>query len=212
MPNVEKLPRFWAGEVGRKDLKADGVDGTHVYVQTREVWFPCGDGTNGGWVLDGTNPAAAATLGTNAQALVKVLNFDAYSTDTDDEVFLGFVMPSDYKVDSASLILVWAHTDANNGADEAIVWDADVNAVEPGASTAEAFDAAGTAVTAVSVDVAAASAGKVYKTTLDIEVEAIAALDLVTVHLWVDASACEIDTGEHVQLLGAYLQYSAKEA
>lgn len=211
MPNKESLPRFWSKKVGNKDLEDDSVDGAKVYEQTEEQWFPCGDGTNGGWTLDGTNPAAAATLGTNGQALCKVLNFDAFSTDADDVAFLTFVMAQNYKVDSATLTMVWAHTDADNGADEELCWDGAVNAVEPSASTPEAFDAAGTAMVAVVTAVAAASSGKLYQTVLDIEVEAIAAGDVVTVMLWLDASACEIDTAEHVQLLGALLKWSKKE-
>lgn len=174
---------------------------------TRTVYFQSTD-----FVVDGTAGAAAATLGTSAQSQVRVLNFDAAAADSDDHAYLSFVMPQDYRADSATIELIWTHTDADNST-ETVTWIAAVNAVEPSAATLESFDAAGTAITStLTQELTAASAGKVEKNILNIEVEDIAAGDLVTLKLTLDASATGLDTGEHVQLIGAELRYSVNNA
>lgn len=191
-------------------VSADEIDGADYYEKERAMWIPCGEGTDA-WDLDSSNGAAAAQLGTAGQSQISVLNFDGYSSDSDDIAYLHLVVPTDYKVDSMRIDLVWTHTDSDNGT-ETVTWIATANAVQPNASTLEAFDAAGTSITAtLTKALTATSAGKVYKNTLNPEVEDIAAGDLLTIKLTLDASETAIDSGEHVQLIGALIRWDAVE-
>lgn len=189
----------------------DAIDSEKLLQEEMEAWFPAGaDGGN--FVLDDSAGAAAAQLGTTDQAQFKVINFDANSGDSDDIVFFHFFVPQDYKANTLALDLVWTHTDADNST-EVVTWIATANAVKPNASTLEAVDAAGTAVTTDLVTtLTAASAGKLYSNSLDVEVEDIEAGDLVTVKLVLDASATDLDAGEHVQLIGINARWTKEEA
>jgi hypothetical protein len=138
--------------------------------------------------LDGTVPPGTTDIGTSAQAQFDTLGFDANPNATgDDWVFINWIVPAGYIVDSADLHCYWSHSTAEDAADECVI-DGTVNAVAPG----EALDAAGTgmaAVTSVIAD-ASASAGTLIKTSLDIEVEDIAVGDLVCIGFFFDESAC----------------------
>lgn len=209
-----------AGSVDTTELAADAVTaakvaddaigGEHLFEQAKEQWFPAGvDGGN--FTLDDTAGAAKAILGTTNQAQIAVINFDAASGDDDDIAYFNFLVPQNYKTDSLRLDLIFTHTDADNST-ETVTWIAAANAVEPSAGTLEAFDAAGTAITAtLTKELTAASAGKLEKVTLDPEVEDIAAGDLLTVKLVLDASSTGLDASEHVQLLGINARWDAKE-
>jgi len=101
-------------------------------------------------------------------------------------VFINWIVPAGYVTDSGDLNVYWSYSTAEDAGDE-ITIDGTVNAVAAG----EAIDAAGTAMTGVASVIADASTGegKIYKTSLDIEVEEIVIGDLVCIGFFVDESA-----------------------
>ncbi len=160
------------------------IGGTTTFTggQTRSIIYMPGDVE-----LDGTSPPGTTSIGTTAQAQFDTLGFDANPDATgDDFVFINWVVPAGYVADSGDLHVYWSHSNAEDAADEIDI-DGTVNAVAPG----ESLDVAGTAMTAVTSVIADAStnAGKLVKTSLDIEVEDIAVGDLVCIMFFVDESA-----------------------
>jgi len=141
--------------------------------------------------LDGTNPPTLTSLGTDGQWRSDVLQFDSNPGGNDDVCYIQWIVPAGYVADSADLHVYWTHSDAEDAADECVI-DGTVDACAAGETT----DTAGTgmaAVTSVIAD-ASASAGKLIKTSLDIEVEDIAVDDMVTIMFFFDESACLMAT------------------
>lgn len=137
--------------------------------------------------LDGTVSPGVTSIGTTAQARFDTLGFDSDTGVTGDNwVFINWIVPAGYITDSADLHVYWTHSNAEDAADE-ITIDGTVNAIAAG----EAIDAVGTGMAAVASVIAdaSASAGKMVKTSLDIEVEEIVIGDLVCIGFFVDESA-----------------------
>jgi len=150
--------------------------------QTKSVIYTPNDVT-----MDGTVNPGTTDIGTTAQARFDTLGFDADTGATgDDWVFINWIVPAGYVTDSGDLNVYWSYSTAEDAGDE-ITIDGTVNAVAAG----EAIDAAGTAMTGVASVIADASTGegKIYKTSLDIEVEEIVIGDLVCIGFFVDESA-----------------------
>ena len=141
--------------------------------------------------LDGTNPPGLSSLGTDAQWRSDVLQFDSDPGGNDDVCYIPRHVPAGYIADSADLHVYWTYSDAEDAADECTI-DGTVDAV--GAN--ETTDAAGTGMAAVAsvITDASASAGKLQKTSLDIEVEDIAVDDMVTILFFFDESECLMAT------------------
>ncbi|MCP4493201.1 MAG: hypothetical protein GY820_38755 [Gammaproteobacteria bacterium] len=195
---------FTDGGIDDEHLSATAVDGGNMLEATRTEWFPAREMT-----VDGTAPAAAATNGTSAQSQVEVYGFDADGGSTgDDYAFLTFVVPDDYETDSFSAVLIWETEDTDAAATDSVEWVLTVNAVANG----EDRDAAGTAATATKVPVSGANEPNyIITTSIDIEVEAIVAGDLVTVNISVDESDSMLDSGETADLIGILLKWEAKD-
>ena len=199
------------------------IGGVQLVEATRQIWFPASFDScstagvlqgRGGYFLPSSNPASVTN-----QANFATFIFDAYSSDTDDNLYLTFVCPDDYKTDSMELYLYWFHLDDDGAVGDSVCWDGTVQALASAAtdSGTSAF-AAGTGMTAVYTNCAYSGPGSdattdslLYITNLDPEVEVIAANDLVTVGLFVDASATQLDTGEHVYLIGVLVKYEVYE-
>ena len=150
--------------------------------QTRSVIYTPNDVT-----LDGTVNPGTTDIGTTAQARFDTLGFDSDTGATgDDWVFINWVVPAGYITDSGDLNVYWSYSTAEDAGDE-ITIDGTVNAIGAG----EAIDAAGTGMAAVASVITDASTGegKIYKTSLDIEVEDIVVGDLVCIGFFVDESA-----------------------
>ena len=158
--------------------------------------------------LDGTNPPTLGTIGSDAQNVNTVLQFDANPGGNDDVCYVEWVVPEGYVTDSAALNVYWSFSTAETNTDECVI-DGTVNAVAPG----EAVDAAGTACAAVTSVIADASAdnGKLIKTILDIEVETIAVGDLVTILFFFDESACLMDASGTADVYYFEIEYESTE-
>lgn len=172
--------------------------------QTRMVNYYPNDFT-----LDGTAPPTLIEYGTDGQAQVGALSFDADGGSTgDDLAFINWVVPDGYIADSARLNVYYTFSTAEDAADEA-QFDFAVNAVAAG----EAVDAAGTALADQATVIADASAdnGKVHVTQYNIEVEDIAVNDLVTILVSVDESASALANSGTLDVLYAQIEYESTE-
>lgn len=150
--------------------------------QTRKQFFTPKDVE-----LDGTNPASLTDIGTDGQANVSTLTFDADGGVTgDDVVYFMWRVPDGYVVDSARLNVAYSFSAAEDAADEA-QFDFTVNAIAQN----EVIDAAGTALADQTTVIADASAdnGKIHTSQYNIEVEDIAVDDYVIIEVAVDESA-----------------------
>jgi hypothetical protein len=137
--------------------------------------------------LDGTNPATLTDIGTDGQANVSTLTFDADGGATgDDIVYLMWHVPDGYVTDSARLNIAYSFSTAEDAADEA-QFDFTVNAIAQN----EAIDAAGTALADQTTVIAAASTdnGNIHTSQYNIEVEDIVIDDYVIIEVAVDESA-----------------------
>lgn len=156
----------------------------------------------GGWALDGSAPPNVTVQGGHILAF----GFDADGGSTgDDVVYLTFPIPAQYETDSLRLDLYWFHLDDNGAITDAVSWDGTAQAV----GTGEDLFAAGSAITAVATTCTASDTA-LYITTLNPEVETIAAGDLVTIKLWCDESACSLDSGERAYLIGILVRFCFK--
>lgn len=137
--------------------------------------------------LDGTNPAALTDIGTDGQANVSTLTFDADGGATgDDVVYLMWHVPDGYVTDSARLNVAYSFSAAEDAADEA-QFDFTVNAIAQN----EAIDAAGTALSDQTTVIADGSTDNdnIHTSQYNIEVEVIAVDDYVIIEVAVDESA-----------------------
>lgn len=195
-------------------IKANSIGGAQFAEPNAEMWFPVmADSTDssglsqgiGGWVLDGTNPPTAQEYsGTNG--IIYAWGFEADGSGTDDQVFLTFPVPQDYEPDTGDIYLYWFHLDDDGAAADGVTWDGTVQAVGEG----EDLFAAGTGMTAVE-EICAQSDSALYITGLDIEVEDIAAGDLLTLTIFCDVSASELDAGENAHLIGVMFRWKRKD-
>lgn len=171
--------------------------------QTRRVLFTPTDVE-----LDGASPPGTTSVGTNGQARFDALGFDADGGTTgDDIVFISWVVPDGYVVDSGRLNVYWSFPNAETDGDD-VVFDMTVNAVAAG----EVMDAAGTAFTEGDTDIAVgASQGKLFVTQLNFEVETIAVGDVVTIKFWVDESASDLNASGVCNVHFFEIEYESTE-
>lgn len=172
--------------------------------QTRKVMFQPKEVE-----LDGTAPAALTDHGTDGQANISVIAFDADGGSTgDDLAYISWLVPDGYVVDSARLNVAYTFSTAEDAADEA-QFDFTVNAVAAG----ETLDAAGTALAdqATVVTDASADNGKLFISQYNIEVEAIAVDDLVTIEIAVDESASALANSGTLDVLYFEIEYESTE-
>jgi len=158
--------------------------------------------------LDGTNPPTLDDVGTDAQANISALQFAATGAADDDICYISWLVPDGYVVDSARLNVCYTFSDAEDAADEA-QFDFAVNAVAAG----ETLDAAGTALADQMTVITDASTGqgKLYITQYNIEVEAIAVDDLVTIEIAVDNSASALANSGTLDVLYLEIEYESDE-
>jgi hypothetical protein len=150
--------------------------------QTRKQFFTPKDVE-----LDGTNPAVLTDIGTDGQANVSTLTFDADGGATgDDIVYIMWHVPDGYVTDSARLNVAYSFSAAEDAGDEA-QFDFTVNAIAQN----EAIDAAGTALADQTTVIADASTdnGNIHTSQYNIEVEDIVIDDYVVIEVAVDESA-----------------------
>ena len=161
--------------------------------------------------LDGANPPALGSIGTNAQARFSVLQFDANPNTTgDDMCYISWMVPDGYIVDSARLNIAYSFSTAEAAADEC-QFDFTINAVAPG----ELLDQAGTALDDQTTVISAADAdnGKLHVTQYNIDgtAEVIAVDDLVTIKILVDEDSCAMDASGTLDVLYFEIEWESTE-
>lgn len=166
-------------------------------------------------VLDGTVPPSQTAVGTSGQSQIPVYSFDANPNATgDDYVFILWRVPVGYVVDSADLFFTFSYSTAETDGDD-VVFDITVLALTPGSGAAggTAFDAAGSAVAALDVDLVNGDGdeGKIMEGTFDIEVTAIAAGDEVLIAFWVDEDQCDLNASGTVDIHKWTITYESTE-
>ncbi len=166
-------------------------------------------------VLDGTVPPSQTAIGTSGQSQIPVYSFDANPNATgDDYVFLHWRVPAGYVVDSADLFFTFSYSTAETDGDD-VNFDCTVLAITPGSGAAggTAFDAAGSAVAALDVDLVNGDGdeGKVMEGTFDIEVTAIAAGDEVVIAFWVVEASCDLAASGTVDIHNWTITYESTE-
>lgn len=203
------------GSIDDEHLSTTAVDGGNMLEATRQIWFPASadssanDGwvASGGWTFDTSNPPSVEVVGTAGTGQIKTFIFDADGGSTGDDIcYLSFVVPDDYETDSMELYVYFFHLDDNGGATDTVAFDGTVQAVAEG----EDLFAAGTGMT-VAYETCAQSDSALYVLNIDPEVEVITAGDHLTIQLFVDESASQLDSGEHVHLIGVLVEYEAKD-
>jgi hypothetical protein len=164
-------------------ITLDGSSGVvFTQGQTRKQFFTPKDVE-----LDGSTPAVLTDIGTDGQANVSTLTFDADGGATGNDVaYIMWHVPDGYVVDSARLNIAYSFSAAEDAADEA-EFDFTVNAIGQN----EAIDAAGTALANQTTVIADASTdnGNIHTSQYNIEVEDIAVDDYVVIEIEVDESA-----------------------
>lgn len=165
--------------------------------------------------VDGSVPPSTTAVGTSGQSQISVWSFDANPNATgDDYVFLGWQVPVGYVVDSANLFFNFSYSNAETDGDD-VVFDITVLAIAPGTGAAggDVFDGAGTAVSALDVDLVNGDGdeGKVMQGTFDIEVLTIAAGDYVVIAFWVDEDQCDLATSGTVDIHNWFITYESTE-
>lgn len=200
-----------AGTVKDEAFASAAIAGSKLVENEFAWWFPaCVDSGStagvlkgsGGWALDGSAPP---TVVFSTQGTAFAFDADGGSTG-DDIVYLTFPVPANYQTDSLSIKLFWYHLDDDGGATDSVCFDATAQSVAHG----EDLFAAGTAMDAV-YTMCTASDSALYVTTVNPEVETITIDDLVTIKLWVDESASQLDSGEKAYLLGALVRIRFKD-
>lgn len=166
-------------------------------------------------VVDGTVPPSKTAIGTSAQSQIPVWSFDANPDATgDDYVFLLWRVPAGYVVDSADLFFTFSYSTTETDGDD-VVFDITVLALTPGSGAAggTAFDAAGSAVAALDVDLVNGDGdeGKIMEGTFDIEVTAIAAGDEVLIAFWVDESESDLAASGTIDIHKWTITYESTE-
>jgi hypothetical protein len=159
--------------------------------------------------LDGTSAPALTDIGTDGQANISTLAFDADAGATGDDIaFINWTVPDGYVTDSARLNVWYSFSTAEDAADEA-QFDFTVDAVAAG----EALDAAGTALADQATVIADGSAdeGKLHITQYNIEVEEIAVDDLVTIKIVVDESASALENSGTLDVHKFQIEYESSE-
>jgi hypothetical protein len=159
-------------------------------------------------------------LGTAGQCQYNAWRFDADGGSTgDDIVYIHWLVPTNqnYVADGARLDVYWSYIDAETDGDT-VVFDMAVNAIQAAAvsttGTGDDIDTAGTAYTETNTIVANAGGieGALLKTTLNFEVEDIAAGDWVTIKFWVDESASALASGKTVNIHKFVIKWGADNA
>jgi len=166
-------------------ITLNGASGGVVFTagQTRKQTFDIAAVT-----LDGTAFPALVELGTDGQAQMAALQFDADGGVTGDDVaYITWKVPDGYVTDSARLNITYSFDTAEDTDANEAQFDFTVNAIGSG----EAIDAAGTALADQTTVITAATsdAGKLFTTQYNIEVEDIVIDDLVHIEIAVDESA-----------------------
>jgi len=172
--------------------------------QTRKVKFVPKDVE-----LDGTEAPALTDIGTDGQCNVSALAFDADGGGSDDSVYISWQVPDGYIDDSATLLIAYTFSTAEDAADEA-QFDFTVDAVAAG----ETIDAAGTATADQTTVISDASAdnGKLHITEYDcIEKEEIDVDDFVTIKITVDVSASALAASGTLDVLYFEIEYESTE-
>ena len=167
------------------------------------------------WVVDGTVPPSTTAVGTSGQSQIPVWSFDANPDATgDDYVFILWTVPAGYVVDSADLFFNFSYSTAETDGDD-VNFDITVLALTPGTGAAggTAFDAAGTAVAALDIDLVNGDGdeGKIMQGTFDIEVTALAVGDDVLIAFWCDESESELDQSGTVDIHDWFITYESTE-
>ncbi|KPK42747.1 MAG: hypothetical protein AMJ65_07175 [Phycisphaerae bacterium SG8_4] len=159
--------------------------------------------------LDGTAPPTLTAIGTDGQANISALAFDADGGSTGDDIaFLNWTVPDGYVADSARLNVWYSFSTAEDAADEA-QFDFTVQACAAG----EALDAAGTALADQTTVIAAGNTdnGKLHITQYNIEVEDIAVDDLVIIMVTVDESASALANSGTLDVHKFVIEYESSE-
>lgn len=207
----QKITGEWLinNSIKQRHLRDDIVGGNELVEGTWSWWFPvsadsvaAGYYAGSGWATDEAAPATATR-----DSFYVVYGFDADGGSTgDDYAHLKFPIPAQYETDTAEIVLYWFHLDDNGATTDSVEWIGTCQAIGEG----EDLYAAGTALTAV-YEMCSASDSALYMTTLNIEVETIAAGDLVELKIGVDESDSQLDTNEKAYLLGAMVNVSFKK-
>lgn len=158
--------------------------------------------------LDGSEPPSLTSLGTDARWRSDVLSFDTNPGGNDDVCYIQWIVPAGYIEDSADLHVYWTHSNEEDAADEC-----DIDGTVDACAVGETTDAAGTvmaAVTSVITD-ASSNAGKLVKTSLDIEVEDIIVGDMVTIMFFFDESASLMATSGTADVHYFIITYESSE-
>lgn len=200
--------RIMKGTIKNTSLAADIIGGEEMEEPSWSWWVPVAadscdsDGYRGanGWYLDASNPP---TVGTGL--LGQYFAFDATSGGTDEHAYFNFAVPAQYEPDHATVNLYWYHADDDGAAADVVEWQGALQAV----ALNETLFVAGTALTAVE-HVCAKGDSFLYVTTLNLEVEDIAAGDLAALKIGVDCSDSELDNSERAYLIGMLINWYIK--
>lgn len=173
---------------------------------TKRLWIPAGVTNTGLILVDATNPPAVTIDGTAGQGEVGVYQFDADGGVTgDDLVSIAWMVPEHYVDDTLGLAVVFSDALGESGG-ETVVFDATIKAT----AEAEVWNAAGTAVAAVSNTATTSTQDTIHTSAaLDLEVLEIDVADHIVILFWVDESASGV--AATLDVLGFWLTWGSNQ-